>query len=166
MGSIWEGLGEGSGSSWALFGRSGTLVGASGRSWALLGRSWEGLGLVFGGFGVGLGRVWAGFCSRPARVQVRKQFHMMLPAFACFCLLGHAFARQSVELILDFNSSWLYCLLLLTFACACFGLLCLLWLLALSVPLLLRFCLMLAHFSLLWLIFSIFLRILSYLAIF
>ena len=88
---------------------------------------------------MGLGRVWAGFCSRPARVQVRKQFHMMLPAFACFCLLGHAFARHSVELILDFNSSWLYCLLLLTFACACFGLLCLLWLLALSVPLLLRF---------------------------
>ena len=54
-----------------------------------------------------------------------------------------------------------FCLLLL--ASTCFGLLWLLWLLALSVPLLLRFCLMLAHFSLLWLIFSIFLRILSHL---
>ncbi len=53
------------------------------------------------------------------------------------CLLGHAFAWQSVEFILNLNSSWLYCLLLLTFACLC--LLRLLWLLALSVPLLLRF---------------------------
>ena len=56
------------------------------------------------------------------------------------------------------NSSWLHCLLWLSFACffllwlalACFGLLWLLWLLwllALSVPLLLRFCFLLAHFS-------------------
>ena len=42
-----------------------------------------------------------------------------------------------MELILILNSSWLYCLHLLSFAC--FGLLWLLWLLALSVPLLLRF---------------------------
>ena len=69
LGRSWGALG-------ALVGRSGTLVGASGRSWALLGRSWEGLRWVLGGFGVGLGRVQAGFCSRPARVQVRKQFHM------------------------------------------------------------------------------------------
>ena len=42
-------------------------------------------------------------------------------AFACFCLLGRAFARSSVELILNLNSSWLYALLWLTLAC--FGLL-------------------------------------------
>ena len=83
-------------------------------------------------------------------------------ACCCFCLLVHAFARQSVELILNLNSSWLYCLLLLTVACLCLLLLalgCLMHtfgkhhirmvtkLLALSVPLLLRFGHMLAHFS-------------------
>ena len=49
--------------------------------------------------------------------------------FACCCLLGHVFAPRSTELILNLNSSWLYCLLLLSFACfgllwlvlACFG---------------------------------------------
>ena len=142
LGRSWGALG-------ALVGRSGTLVGASGRSWALLGRSWGDLRWVLGGFGVGLGRVWAGFCSRPARVQDRKQFHMMLPAFACFCLLGHAFARHSVELILDFNSSWLYCLLLLfwvigtsldAFACFC-------WLFACFSFLMVCFCLLLLSWS-------------------
>ena len=67
-------------------------------------------------------------------------------ALVCCCLLGHAFAPWSMEFVLNLNSSWLYCLLLLTLACfgllllavACFALLCLLWLLALSVPLLLR----------------------------
>ena len=52
-------------------------------------------------------------------------------------------AGSSVELILNFNSSWLLLALasfgLLLLAFACFGLLWLLWLLALSVPLLLRF---------------------------
>ena len=40
-----------------------------------------------------------------------------VPAFAGFCLLVPAFARSRVELILNLNSSWLYCLPLLTFAC-------------------------------------------------
>ena len=82
LGRSWGALG-------ALVGRSGTLVGASGRSWALLGRSWEGLRWVLGGFGVGLGRVWAGFCSRPARVQVRKQFHMIVLALVCLGMRLH-----------------------------------------------------------------------------
>ena len=34
-------------------------------------------------------------------------------AVACFCLLGHVFARRSRELILNLNSSWQDCLLLL-----------------------------------------------------
>ena len=62
-------------------------------------------------------------------------FHTIVLAFACFCLLGHAIARQSVELISNLISSFL----LLVLAFACFGLLWLLWQLALSVPLLLRF---------------------------
>ena len=88
-------------------------------------------------------------------------------AFACYCLLGHAFAPWSVELILNLNSSWLYCFCFalhwfawLYLALPCFTLLCLAlpyFTHALSVPLLLRFCLMLAHFSLLWLIFFDFL---------
>ena len=82
LGRSWGALG-------ALVGRSGTLVGASGRSWALLGRSWEGLRLVLGGFGMGLGRVRAGFCSRPARVQVRKQFHMIVLALVCLGMRLH-----------------------------------------------------------------------------
>ena len=44
-------------------------------------------------------------------------------AVACGSLLGHVFAPCSMELILNLNSSWLYCLLL---AFACFRLL---WLL-------------------------------------
>ena len=49
-----------------------------------------------------------------------------VPAFAGSCLLVPAFARSRVELILNLNSSWLYCLPLLTFACF--------WLLLLEPP--------------------------------
>ncbi len=82
------------------------------------------------------------------------RFGLLLPA--CLLAVGVFFS--------------LLCLALAALAAlACFGLLGLLWLLALSVPLLLRFELMLAHFSHLFALvanFSIFLRILSYLAIF
>ena len=60
-------------------------------------------------------------------------------AVARGCLLGHVFAPCSMELILNLNSSWLYCLLL-AFACFCLLSLALAALKhALSVPLLLRF---------------------------
>ena len=57
-------------------------------------------------------------------------------AFACCSLLGHALAPWSMELILNLDSSWLYCLLWLPFGCfsllwlalACFGCFGLLWL--------------------------------------
>ena len=41
-------------------------------------------------------------------------------AVACGCLLGHVFAPCSMELILNLNSSWLYCLLLLALVCFSF----------------------------------------------
>ena len=57
----------------------------------------------------------------PARVQIRKLIHMIVLAFVCLGLRLHDL--ESVEIITNLNSSWLYCLLLLTVA-----LLCLLWL--------------------------------------
>ena len=74
--SIWEGLGEGSGASWALLGRSwdacwpllerlGALVGALGRSWApefdfagIVEGFEQGLEEVLGGIWEAFGRVW------------------------------------------------------------------------------------------------------------
>ena len=131
LGRSWALLGRPWDACWALLARSWTLVGASGRSWALLGFEVS-FGRIWGGSGQGSGRVCAAFCSGPARVQVRKQFQMIVLAFACFCLLVQAIARQSVELILNLNSSWLSCLCLalpwfawLYLALPCFTLLCL-----------------------------------------
>ena len=98
LGRSWGALG-------ALVGRSGTLVGASGRSWALLGGFEVGFGRVWGGSGEGLGWFLQQASSRSSSKAVPYDR-------ACFGLLGHAFARQSVELILNLNSSWLYCLCL------------------------------------------------------
>ena len=38
-------------------------------------------------------------------------------AFACFCLLGHAFVWRSVVHVLNLNSSWHYCLFLHALGC-------------------------------------------------
>ena len=47
------------------------------------------------------------------------QFVFEFKISSCFCLLGHAFARRSVESMLNLKSSWRSCLLLLAFACYC-----------------------------------------------
>ena len=59
---------------------SKALLEASGRDFdAIFARFWEvweGSWLHFEGFGRGLGRVWASFFRKPARIQVHRQFHM------------------------------------------------------------------------------------------
>ena len=64
-----------------------------------------GFGRVWDGSGEGLGWFLQQASSRSSSKAVPYDR-------ACFGLLGHAFARQSVELILNLNSSWLYCLCL------------------------------------------------------
>ena len=101
------------------FGRVlGGILKDSGLFWATLG--YFGVFWVIGMFFDDLGRLLLGAACLFAC------FCMLLLAFACFWLLVltiayflRGFAPWSVELILNLNSSWLHCLVWLTFACFC-----------------------------------------------
>ena len=92
---------------------------------------WEGLGGTFehsGLFLAALRKIFAGAVCCLLLLSWSLSSKSVL-AFACCCLPGHVFASRSTELILNLNSCWLCCLLLLSFACfgllwlalACFG---------------------------------------------
>ena len=104
--------------------------------WAILGYS--GLFWVIGLFLAALRKIFAGAVCCLLLLSWSLSSKSVL-AFACCCLPGHVFASRSTELILNLNSCWLCCLLLLSLACFSLLWLALVALAALSVPLLLRF---------------------------
>ena len=122
-----QGFGEDFGRVWGGFWEGlGGIFEHSGRFWAILGYS--GLFWVIGLFLAALRKIFAGAVCCLLLLSWSLSSKSVL-AFACCCLPGHVFASRSTELILNLNSCWLCCLLLLSFACfgllwlalACFG---------------------------------------------